>query len=431
MVLLYILLTLMTVVSLNFVLEHRLYMGSMPINIIDAVTVLTMFAVTLFQGKTAPIDQTKRNYLWPVLAMWGLALTASGALGLINGADTYLVLQPIKWYLKMPMGMICGYYAVRNLTNARRLIKFMCFLSCILCFLVLLSFSSKGQAYDITGSFRELQTRAYYPRLPATIAIMLVYTTAVNPRFMLKTVAAVVLTLSIIAVGAQLWRTAMVSLAASIILSVIIIPKEYRVRAWKALFSSGKWIIAATLLGAVLSKTILSIDVAGIIMERFQGIGDSDVSTMGRWEGAFSELKVWLSSTIIFGAGYGVVREMWYEEATTGVMGHNAITTTLARSGLVGLLALLYPLFVALRIGRKMIRRMDPNIRAVGALTLAVALYVGIENPLSGYLEGNAAFLGILLGVGAKCYRFLPSQEEIELTGGQLDWEYSPDFADA
>lgn len=424
MVFLYILLFLMGVVSEIFILEHRLFIGPMPVSLVDVALVLAFFSVTIFKGKTSPLDPTTRNYMWPILGLWGVALAASGLLGLVKGADTYLILQPIKWYLKMPVGMICGYYAVREVKNARRLIKFMCLLSCILCVMVLLNFGSRGSDYDVTGSFRALQSKDYYPRLAATISIFLVYTAAVNPRLMSRFLAAVVLTMSVIAVGAQLWRTAMVALTLSIILSVIIIPKEYRGRAWRALFTSGKWIVLATILGAVLSKTILSIDVVDIIIDRFRSIGEGESSALSRWEGAFSELKVWLSSTVIFGAGYGAVREIWEKEATTGVMGHNAITTTLARSGVVGLVALLYPFFVAYRVGRKMLQRMDPDIRTVGALMLAVTLYVGIENPLSGYLEGNAVFFGIICGMGLKCYRFLPSPEESALIEDQLNWQY-------
>ena len=426
MIFLYVLISLMTVVSLNFVLEHRLYLVGLPINIVDAVTLLTMIVVMLFQGKVVPIDQAKRNYVWPVLTLWGIALTASGLVGLMKGADTYLLLQPMKWYLKMPMGMLCGYYAVRNLKDTRRLIKFMCLLSCILCVLIVLNFSSRGQTYTVTGVYRDLQSRDYYPRLGATIAIFLVYTAAVNPRFIPRAIAVLVLTMSIIAVGAQLWRTAIISLVLSTVMTVIIIPKGYRLRAWRALFSSGKWIIVAMVFGTLMSQTFAGIDIVGIIVERFRSLGAREASAMGRWVGAFSELKVWLSSTVIFGAGYGVVREMWYEEAATGVMGHNAITTTLARSGLMGLLALLYPFFVAFRIARQMLARVDPDMRAVGAMVMAAALYVGIYNPLSGYVEGNALFFGILFGIGAKCYRFRPRPEEAGLEGRGLDWDDSP-----
>ncbi len=416
MILLYALLTLTTVVSLKVVLGYRLYPAGLPLSMIDGVTLLTMIFVMLFPGKTTPIDRTKRNYIWPVLALWGITLTASGLIGLINGADTYLLLQPMKWYLKMPMGMLCGYFAVRNLKSARRLIKFMCLLSCILCVLILLTFASRGQTYAVTGAYRDLQSRDYYPRLAATIAIFLIYTAAVNPRFIPRPIAVLVLTMSIIAVGAELWRTAIIALILSTVLVVIIIPKDYRGRAWRSLFTSGKWIVAAVVLGAVLSQTVLGIDIAGILLKRFRSLGEREASAMGRWVGAFGELRIWLGSTVIFGAGYGVVRQMWYGEAAAGVMGHNAITTTLARSGLMGLLALLYPFFVAFRIGRKMIRQMDANIKAVGTLVLAVALYVGIYNPLSGYMAGNALFFGLILGIGMKCYRFqtVPQVAELE-----------------
>ena len=59
-------------------------------------------------------------------------------------------------------------------------------------------------------------------------------------------------------------------------------------------------------------------------------------------------------------------------------------------------------------MGRRMMRNLNPDIRAVGAIATASGFYFFVQSFLSTgiLLERLALFFGIILGMALKCYRF-------------------------
>lgn len=424
MIFLYLILILQSVFSNEWILTHRIYLGGMPFNVTEGAMGLALLYLVLVPMKSSPLDYTKRNYLFPVVALWVVALTGGVVLGFSSGADLYLIMRPLKWFIKMPLGMACGYYAIRNLKNARWAIKFICLLSCIICVLLLVNFSGGSQTYLATGRYRAMQTLNYDARTCAIVACFIVFITAVNRRFISRPAGVMFLTMSILGVGVTMSRSLIITLIASVAAVLVIIPKEYRIHAWKALWTSGKWIVAAAVLGAISAQSFLGVNVIGIILDAFGDLGTETGSGVSRWVGAMNELKVWLGSTIIFGGGLGALETTWYEQDMQGSLGHNAWTGMLARMGLVGLIAFAYPLLVAFRIGRRMVREMDATVRAAGAMAMAAALLVGIITLLSGYNERTCLFLGVALGIAAKCYRFQLEPEPGDEEYDQFEQQY-------
>jgi len=423
MIPLYLVLILNTVVSHQFVLDHRMSLGGMPINMVEGAILLTLLYVILVPMKTAPIDRTKKNYFWPVLILWVIALLGGGLLGFGAGVRTYDVLQMMKWNIKMPLGVMCGYLAVRNLKNVRRAVKVICVLSCIVCVMILLHFREKSAQYNVTGAEGVLRTMKYNVEASAIVVIFLVYTAAVNPRFFSRASAKVILAMSIVAAAGTLTRSIIVAMVSAMVAIIVLIPKVFRGRAWRVLFTSGVWIVAIVLLAGVLLQLVLGVDMIGATVARFKGEEGAEGTVTTRWEGAMEEMGIWLDSTIIFGSGFGFAKTK-IGQAGYGIVGHNGYTTTLAKMGIIGFLALTYPLFVAIRMGRRMTQQFDSGVRALGALVMAGAIYSFFLSFLSGGLAGerSALFFGLLLGMGIKCYRFeLPSHE---LT--QEAYEYSP-----
>jgi len=423
MTFIYLLLILNIVVSNRVILAYRLSLAGMPINMIEGAILLTALYVLLVPIETAPMDRTRRNYLWPIVSFWVVACSAGALLGFAEGAHSYRVIQMLKWSLKMPLSVVLGYFAVRRLRDVRRMIKFISFLSCIVCIIFVIRFSSGSAEYRVTQQSGVIRALHYNYDAMATIAIFVIYSAAVNPRFFSRVTGPVILTMSVIGVLATLTRSTIVSLAVSILAAIGVIPKGYRSYAWKALFTSGKWVVIAVVLAALLSQFVLGVNVVGTIVGRFKGAEGAEGSAVTRWEGAINELKIWLGSTIIFGRGFGTVQEAW-DPDIMGSWGHNGYTATLAKIGIVGFVAMIYPAFVAIHIGRRMVRQIDPDVRAAGTLMMAGAFYLAILSFLSsGFAtESSGVFFGLIMGMGVKCYRFQVVPQTVEQQSEEYYW---------
>lgn len=415
----------------KMILPWRVWVGGIPINLIEFGIVLVILnSLILSTGTRDPLDRQKRNFIWLILGLYTISSIGNTLIGVVRGAPMYNIFQTLKIALKLPAGILCGYLAIKNIKQARRVIKFISLLCCLMAVLILAHIRSRGAEYVIVGQVNILRTIAYPAGLAGAMAIFIIYSSAVNRGFFTHTSSIIILAMSVLACFGTLSKSDWVPLFLSILAVVWLTPKGLRIYSWRAVLTSGVWVTVVLMVGFFSAWIFLRVDMIGIVRDRFasllQPLGDPTGPYIARWVAMKYELSLWLRSTIIFGAGFGSVHLFMLETGAEAGFAHNSFTNMLAQAGLVGLAALMSTLIVAYHLGRKMVHSVSPDHRAVGILAITSAFFLGIQSFLTMALNsGRAAlFFGIVLGMTIKCYRFLPEPYWYEyFTYDQLEEE--------
>lgn len=421
MIFLYALLIMCSVVPHQaIVMKYRLWVGGVPFSIRDFAIPLVFIFAFFSRRRSDPINPETQNFLWIVLIPWFLSILAGGTIGAVRGAPTYMLFQEFWWSAGWPVGILCGYICVRTLKNARHLVKFMALLAGIISIEVLLHFATGASLSAQTDDSSKIRTMEYAFDLAGLVAVSLVYCSAVNRGFFSRLTMLILLPASAFAVIATLTRSTTIAMLLSILVAVVVIPKELRIHAWGALAKATIWLIIATIAAVVIGGAVLGADIAGIVTERYYTSGSGDM-TSGRLIGLLNELQLWANSWFI-GNGIGMLRVDFARQGLEGAIGHNTYTNALAQSGIPGLLATVIPLWVAFRLGRRMMRSLDSNARAVGVLSVAMGFYMAIHGMLTGLGQRSGIILGVILGMAIKCYRFAEEPYEISDALSPSDW---------
>jgi len=427
MILLYALIILNTVVPQQAVIMAlRMQIADLPLTMIDFTIPLVLVFGVFSRGACEPFDPGKRNYLWILLILWLFSTIIGAAIGVMRGAQVYMLLQEIWWSAGLPLGILCGYICVRTSKHARHMIKLMALLAGIVSLLVLMHFATGASLYAQTGRFTEIRTMEYQFGMAAIVAVFLVYSSAVNPGFFSRPTRLVLLPASMFAVMATLTRSTTITMLFSILMVVFVIPKGFRIHAWRALGGASIWLVLAAVVAVAVGSAVLGTDVADIITKRYYESGSpEDDFTTGRLSGGLSELQLCVESGFL-GKGIGAVRGEFARQGLSGVFGHNAYTNSLATRGILGLVALVVPVWAVFHVGRRMIRSLDPNIRAVGTLAAATGFFVAIGGLFSPGISGSqraGLLIGPIIGMAIKCYRFELSAYPVQQEDSDIHWD--------
>ncbi len=420
---LYLLLITILVVNIHkIVLEHRLYIGQVPINIYEFCILFTLLNVFVSSfRRPEEIDSSKKNILLTIMGLYIISGLASTAVGLYRGVPLYGVFQSLKIFYKLPAGLLCGYLAIRNLTDVRRMIKLIGWLCFIMFFLVAYDFARGTSAYQISRDINQVRTISYSTFTAGIFAAFLIYCGAINRGYYKPKTFLVLFVFSLLASFSTLSRSEWIPLFVTIFATVWLTPEDLRERSWRMLLTSFVWVALALFIGILLATVFLKLDIVSIIKTRIETLfitGDvAENPYMSRLISLKFEFKTWMKSTILFGAGWGYLSLFVYA-GTSGeriAFGHNAYTNILAEGGLMALFTLLVVLITAFKVGRKLVRSPYPDLRAIGALAITSSFFLSILSGLTGGLKGEreSLYMGIVLGAALKAYRFyLPVEDE-------------------
>jgi hypothetical protein len=340
----------------------------------------------------------------------------------------------LKIVLKVPAGVLCGYLVIKNMRQTRKVIKLIGWLCCLMCPLVLAQISRGSSVYLVGGNVNVLRTISYNSAAAGVFAAFLVYSAAVNRGYFSPTAGIVILAMSALACFATLSKSDWVPLFLSVLAVVWMTPKDLRIYSWRAVSTSGIWIIVVLIVGIISAQVFLRLDMFEIIGNRLaslsQPLSEPKGPYISRWLAVKYEVSIWLHSTVIFGAGFGSLQLFELETGAEAGFGHNSWTNILAQAGLVGLAALLSAVVVCYYVGKKMVLRDDSDHRAIGILAVISAFYLSVGSVLTMALNNEriGLFFGIILGMAIKCYRFSPepywSDEYLEY--GEMDESLIP-----
>lgn len=333
-----------------------------------------------------------------------------------NNNATYEFLLTLRNFVAVPLSAIGAYWAIDPKWSPRTFLRALLLSGFVAGTLVMVFFLSKGGGRQTVTDVNLLRTVEYGSFVALLAAIVVAFAavmkyTIVSPRSDLALGVGA-------AIGgiATLSRSDWVAFAAGLAALVAMFPPQERTR-FLRLGATGVPILALALTAfGVIATALLNIDIIHLLTARVETLNPDYQGDMAhtqnraydsRLPGIENELRQWSEGNLLFGSGFGWERR---DLAAEGAK-HNVWSSTLAETGILGVVAYLVALYAMFSLGRRLALddRYPLDRRVLGAFAGASGLFHFVHGSLT--LSFNtlreAVVFGLTLGIAAR----LASQE--------------------
>ena len=366
----------------------RIPLGSFPVNINDWLIVAALLT-TLFP-KGQHFFETERTHpalIWAI-GLFLLALMGAGFGAVTNGATARQISTTARNLVEVPILAYLGYRLIPRPSSAVAMCYILIFAGIGASASIFLAF--KGGAEELTTGTDITTVRViqYVTNYGMIAAAMLLFSIGSGVRPLFRAwIALPLAAFCFLGPFATLSRSDWLAIVASLVTAVAIMPK-YRVSSkvfFSILFSL---VMGVALMGAIfMASSLTGKDVGAKMMTRLESLlpGDYEGVKVKAWDtrtsGSWEEIKLWVKSPII-GGGFGIQDTHLENELLANGARHNAWTSTLAESGLIGFSAFLIVCVAQIVVGRRMIRdHLDRGTVLIGGL----GVITGVQFIIYGY----------------------------------------------
>ncbi len=387
-------------------LEYRVNVG-FPLGAWDAaMLILIVVGVwrTAFRTGAAYVST-----LPVLLVAFGFATFGGTFVALRNGNATYEFLLTLRNFVAAPL---CGWAAfaiVDREFDYRIFFRWFAFAGALSgCLVIAFVLGRGGQAVPLSD-VNQLRTVDYGTFAALLATMLLTYAISVRLVVLGRGLDEIALMVAFVGAIATLSRSDWVSLVAGILPILFLVPASSR-RSLLRIIGVGVPLLALGLaiFGAVASA-VLDVDLLRIMSDRLVTLDPSYSGELGqnraydsRLPGAENEIREWFAGNIFFGSGFGWERRDFAADGSK----HNVWTSTLAESGIFGVVAYLVAFALLFRSGAMIISRRPhaPFVRAYGVFAIASALFFVVHGMVTQSFNTlrEAVALGIILGVALK-----------------------------
>lgn len=408
--LLFIILILNAAMTTEFMLNYRLDVAGLPINVLDALMIIGLvFAIfnreRMFPPK-GPHPLMSKLYL-----LFGVAAVA-GLIGwLLNGASLRLAFMPARNWVALPIEMYLGYYYLVGPKSMGRYLKIQVLAGVIAGTMILLFFFGKSGslgAWQSDENINAYRTIAYVSNYAGIAAALLVYSVASGVRLVPGWLALPVAGYCLVGGFATLSRSDWLATVAGLIAAFAMVPKGRRmgaaVRGALTIIALG----ASLWIGMYVASRATGANFFDRMAHRITTIlpvGDGskkDAAYVTRISGTLSELRLWLHNPLM-GQGFGAQSvELDRVGYTVSGFYHDTWTSTLCESGLLGFAAIATFVGGVIVVGRRLVRDGGGDgfilIGALGVITGCHFIIHGLTT-FSFNFQRTGLVLGIIVGV--------------------------------
>lgn len=392
-------------------LKYRIELGSVPINLMDAALAVGALSalIGLFLNRSRFVTEKPH----PAFVATIVLLLVTGVTGMImafySGARMYDWLNGLRNLLNLPLTIAIGYYFLKAPRSTTRFAYLHVAAGVVSSFLILTFFTemAASKVDRIVDSIRSDLFNVYPGLAAATLAYILLDRRA---RLFPIPLAVILLGFTLVGQFATQNRSDWLSVMGAILALPFLLPRENR--GTKLLnFAVLLPTISAILIGgAFLVSTAAGRDVTGQLTRRLSTVlptarGDDSYSRSKAWDtrlpGLLRELQLW-STSPIFGHGFGysiIDKQNVLEDVAHN---HNVWTSTLATTGLIGFVAVAFPVGAMIVIGRRMVAQaVEPGSFFIGVIAFTTAVYHIIHGAatMSFNVQRGAVALGLIAGV--------------------------------
>lgn len=363
----------------GFLLKHRLTVAGLPLNMLDALTVLGVVLIVmrvLMPGSRYPAP-THPLIRWTLLFA-GFGLVAGLIGNSVKGGSLYQSVMALRNYVTFPLALLYGYMLYSTLSSGRKFV-FGYLAAGIGCSLLILFFFT-GTAADRGADVvvEQIRATAYIPIYAVIAGAFVLFTIISGKTLMPRLLAVPVAVLCTLGGLATLGRTEWLCLVSGVAFFPFLLTPGRRSKAIGSFVLLLPAFLLALWVGLYVASRTTGRDVGERMYERVLTLLPGVESDDGRpaskaWDtrlpGIKRELEIWSKSPLL-GQGFAyhtTIREQ--SEAAGAAHQHNAYTSALASAGPAGLLMYLVPIIGSAVVGRRMLRRnTDRTSAMMGAL---------------------------------------------------------------
>jgi hypothetical protein len=402
-------------------LEYRLNVG-FPVGAWDGA-MLALLAVGLWCGMFRP-GRVYGATLPALLAAFAVATLGATIVALQNGNATYEFLLTLRNFIAVPLSAWAVFAIVGRDFDYRTFFRWLAVAGAGSGLLVVVFVLGQGgQSRQPFTDVNQLRTVDYGTFAALLATVLLTYAMTVKLVILGKRLDALALMIAFVGAIATLSRSDWVSLVAGLVPIVFLVPAASRRSLFRLILVGVPVLAVGLAIFGALGSALLDVDLLHIMSDRVATLDPNYAGELGqnraydsRLPGAENEIREWLSGNIFFGSGFGWERRDFAADGNK----HNVWTSTLAESGIFGVVAYLVALALLFRAGAVIVSRFsrgpaqarDPFIRAYGAFAIASAVFFFVHGmvTLSFNTLREAVTLGIVLGVALKLEAVVASE---------------------
>lgn len=377
------LLTFLNAIAHNsgFVLRYRITVGGMPVSIFEALLGVGLLVALVARRNAVPTYRVHPAMTWTLVLF--AAGTFAGMLGaLISNAELRWMLTGMRNWVVLPISILIGYCLILAPRACTRFSYVQVWAGVATSVVILLFFHSRA-AVDTTGDVNRLRAIAYVSNYAGLAGTLLLFALISNIRMFPAWLTLGMAGFCFIGQFATLTRSDWLATMAGVGAIYVLLP-SYRPRGKLIAAVVGPPLVAAFLwLGLIFASTVAGRDFEAKVINRVYSMlpGQHQGVTAKAWdtrlEGIQKEMQIWARSPII-GGGFGATDVLRYRrfEIAGYAYRHNAWTSTLAESGIIGFAAISCMVGGMIVAGRRLARdSRDKGYVLIGALGVITGVH--------------------------------------------------------
>lgn len=396
----------------GFLLKHRLKIGGLPLNALDATLILGPVAMAV----GAVLNTARYRTAGPhPLLVWTLVvsmLAAAGGVigGMMIGTPVYQFAVEVRNFLSMPLCILLGYWFLKMPASSGRFVWVYVVAGVAAAGLTLFAFLGRAAELESSQSIDTVRTMEYVSFYAGLAAAVLLFGLLTGNNIMPRWLTVVVGGFCVVGQFAPLTRSEWVACMGALACVILLLPHGRRLRGALG-FVLLVPVLAGFLFGGVfLASHVTGRDVGTRMTKRIVSVlpgarGEDVVGRSKAWDtrlpGIIKEFNFWTKSPVI-GQGFGYTVVRGYMSEDDGAFNHNVWTSSLATLGIFGFAAYLLPVLGSIVMGMRMVRdRVDRGSVLVGAIGFTAGVYALLigAGTMSFNVQRGAMCFGLIFGV--------------------------------
>jgi hypothetical protein len=400
-----------TVDNEKVILYYRYEIAGLPINMLDfGLAVLFIIALALLNKPKFLVERTHPLLKWNI----GILLVSFflGILGAVrNEVDIRFWVTVARNVLMLPLCIFLGYHLITTPRTAKWATYVMVLASLGSALFVLLFVRETGESLSALSSFDKLRSTTYGGDAGLSAMAFLAFSLVAGARFFPTWVCLVMIPFAAVGFFSLPHRSAWVSGTGTVLFATMLLPRVKFGRKFSIGLVLFLTIVPTMFVAVAAYSKLTGKDFGSYVTRRIRSLlpGEQEEVRHKAWESRLPaikrELEIWLKNPLM-GQGFGI---QMHEEANgmlTGGARHNVWSSSLAESGIFGLLGYTLPPLTAMILGYRLVRQSTDlgtfYLGALGAISGCWALSISFMT-LSINTQRQAIPLGLLCGMVYKC----------------------------
>jgi hypothetical protein len=363
--------------------QYRLSLGGLPVNIFDLLMILGCVAALLRPRSSTRFIRTERIHpvVWWSFILFGLAFVGGLIGATYNGAAPRHIITAIRNFIAAPMALYLAYFLTGTFKSSRQYLYWLVLAGLGASFMIMVFFTGKAESRMPGQDVTSIRAVAYVSAYAGLAACLLFYSMAAGMRLFVTVVGLVLLGICLIGQCGTLSRSDWLALTSGVIATLLILPKEARVRSLVRVAVAVPIIAVSLYAGLYGASRVTGRDMFDRMQTRLLSMlpgynpGENNKAWSTRLPGTFRELRKFVTTPII-GGGFAIDDTAEMEGTLYSGLRHNTWTSTLAETGLLGFAAFATMTFGMGFAGWRMVRdRLDKTTVLIGAMGFVTCIY--------------------------------------------------------